>query len=152
MNNLQKPKENELSLNELLFVEAYFANNKDARAAYKAVYHTTTDDSLRVGVNRLLRKQKIKDAIINTSEQFLAKNKIDVYDIVENIKAIEKKAREEGKAADALRANELLAKLAGAFDITRKKESSTNKPVAIQINIQPPTTTPPAIDISYSDE
>lgn len=152
MGNLKKIDENELTLNQLLFIDEYFSNGRDAKLAYKAVYKATTEGSIKVGVAKLLKNPKVKEAIINSNEQFLAKNKLDIDEIINNIKKIEEKARIDGKASDALRANELLARLAGAFEPPKEKNSSSNKPMAIQINIQAPTVDSKVIDIDINNE
>lgn len=105
-----------LTENQIKFVEEY-AKGKSALQSYKASYNTKgqNDKILSYKANKLLENENIIKEIEDKREKKSSFLNYKTEDSFNKIKEIQQKALEKGDLTNALKAEEMVGKLAGLF-------------------------------------
>ena len=120
-----------LNKKQLAFINEYFINGFNGKAAYKAVYKNVTDESAEVLASKLLSNVKVKDEIAKRQALIQSKYDIKKEEIIEVVKHI-LFTQKDAFPPSSLKAAEILNKMFG-WNASDKIEHSGNVGLDIKI-------------------
>ena len=128
-------RENNLTTSQEKFCME-FVKTGNATDAYRTAYPTSSLATAKVGGGKLRRHGGCIKLISYLKSEIRSNNAIDLDEIINNLRNIEKECREKGKYDQAIEANKQMASIMGYNN--RNKGETPPKSTAIQINILPP--------------
>ncbi len=118
------------------FVQEYLVDLNGTRA-YKTAYPAVKkDETAMAAASRLLRNVKVQAAIADGQEKRQERTRVDQDTVIENLLRLAKKAEDQDRYGDALRAWEILARHVRLF--SDSVDVNVTQPPALVINFTRP--------------